>query len=265
MNKINNVPFYNYNVSLKGNNHEAKQLDCSDNKCKNYSNEYTSSDISSASRAYGLSFINKNKTIPQMSLKDMVKWFESQGKVEGKDFEIDSSCTMGNTLLILKNNQGQEELAIHYDEGNHNSWSGYEVSEYANGKLYKQTSRDYNGNISCSTQVFDKNDERIQHLLEDGLTYDTTPEEYIRYLKDNNINYNIEYTGENENNRSIHIDVFDDNKRETKRIWYYYGENKFDEHCQFVSHSDINEKGEEHRRLTFDKNNVEVTTYVNYL
>ena len=103
MNKINNIPFYNYNIPLKGNSHEAEQSDCSDNKCKNYSNEYMSSDISSASRAYGLSFINKNKTIPQMSLKDMINWFESQGKVEGKDFEIDSSYTCRNTVLILKN------------------------------------------------------------------------------------------------------------------------------------------------------------------
>ncbi len=264
MNKINSIPFHNCNISLKGNKHEAEQLACSDNKCKNYSNEYMSSGISSASRAYGLSFINKNKTIPQMSLKDMVQWFETQGKVEGKDFEIDSSCSMGNTLLILKNKQGQEELTIHYDNGNHNSWSGYEVSEYKNGKLCKQTSRDYNGNINCNLQVYDKNDERIHHLQE-SLTFDTTPEEYIKYLNDNNINYNIEYTGDEENNRSIHIDVLDANKKETKGIWYYYGENKFDEHCQFVSQSDINENGEEYRRLMFNKDNVEVVTYVNYL
>ena len=264
MEKINNIPFYNYNVSLKGNRHETEQINCSDNKCKSYSNEYMSSDISSASRAYGLSFINKNKTIPQMSLKNMIKWFEAQGKVEGKDFEIDSSCTMGNTLLMLKNKQGQEELTIHYDNGNHNSWSCYEVSEYVNGKLYKQTSRDFNGNINCNMQVFDKNDIAIQHLLEDGLTYDTTPDEYIRYLKDNNINYQIEYSGEEDNNRSVHIDVLDDNKKVIKGIWYYFGKNRFDEHCQFVSQSDINEKGEEYRRLMFNKDNVEVVTYVNY-
>ena len=264
MEKINNIPFHNYNISLKGNSHVAERLDGSDTKCKNNSNEYMSSDISSASRAYGLSFINKNKTIPQLSLKDMVQWFESQGKLEGKDFEIDSTCTMGNTLLILKNKQGQEELTIHYDNGNHNSWSGYEVSEYINGKLHKQTSRDYNGNINLYTQVYDKNDKRIHHLQE-SLTYDTTPEEYIKYLKDNNINYNIEYTGDEENNRSVHIDVLDDDKNETKGIWFYYGENRFDEHCQFVSKSDINKNGKEYRRLTFDKNNVEVTTYINYL
>ena len=41
--------------------------------------------------------------------------------------------------------------------------------------------------------------------------------------------------------------------------------NKFDEKCQFLSQSDYNENGEEYRRLMFNKDNVEVVTYVNYL
>ncbi len=262
MNKISTIPFYNYNVSLKASN-EALQTNHNENKLQNFSNEYMSSDVSSASRAYGLSFVNKNKTIPQMSLKDMVKWFESQGKIEGKDFKIDSSYTLGNTLLILKNKQGQEELAIHYNNGNHSEWSGYEVSEYTNGKLTKQTSRDSNGNIRCSSQVY-KNEE-VEHLLEEGLSYNTTPEEYLNYLKFKNIDYKIEYSGEEDNNRSIHISILGNDKKITKGIWFYYGDNKFDEKCQFVSQSDINEQGEEYRRLMFNKDNVEVVTYVNYL
>ena len=262
MNKISNISFYNYNVSLKGSN-ETLQTNHNENKLQNFSNEYMSSDVSSASRAYGLSFVNKNKTIPQMSLKDMVKWFESQGKIEGKDFEIDSSCTMGNTVLTLKNKQGQEELTIHYDNGNHNKWNCYEVSEYINGNLRKQTSRDENGNIMANLQVY-KNDE-VGHLLEDGLSYSTTPEEYINYLKSKNVDYKIEYSGEEDNNRSVHISILDHSNKETKSVWFYYGENKFDEKCQFVSQSDYNEKGEEYRRLMFNKDNVEVVTYVNYL
>ena len=262
MNKITNIPFYNYNVSLKGAN-ETLQTSYKENKLQNFSNEYMSSDVSSASRAYGLSFVNKNKTIPQMSLKDMVKWFELQGKVEGKDFEIDSSCTLGNTLLILKNKQGQEELAIHYDNGNHSEWSGYEVSEYTNGKLTKQTSRDFNGNLNSTLQVY-KN-EKVGHLLEEGLSYSTTPEEYINYLKSKNINHKVEYSGVEDNNRSIHISILNNGNKATKGIWFYYGGNQFDEKCQFVSQSDYNEKGEEYRRLMFNKDNVEVVTYINYL
>ena len=53
MNKISNIPFYNYNVSLKGLNNEINKTASSGNKCINYSNNYMSSDVSSASRAYG--------------------------------------------------------------------------------------------------------------------------------------------------------------------------------------------------------------------
>ena len=112
-------------------------------------------------------------------------------------------------------------------------------------------------------QVY-KNDE-VGHLLEEGLSYNTTPEEYINYLKSKNVNHKVEYSGEEDNNRSIHISVLGNDKKITKGIWFYYGENKFDEKCQFVSQSDINEQGEEYRRLMFNKDNVEVVTYVNYL
>ena len=49
------------------------------------------------------------------------------------------------------------------------------------------------------------------------------------------------------------------------QCWYYYGNNKFNEGSRWVSQSDINEQGEEYRRLMFNKDNVEVVTYVNYL
>ena len=240
MDKISNTPFYNYNVSLKASN-EALQTSHNENKLQNFSNEYMSSDVSSASRAYGLSFVKK----------DMVKWFESQGKIEGKDFEIDSSCTMGITVLTLKNKQGQEELTILYGNGNHNKWNGYEVSEYTNGKLYKKTSRDENGNIRFNLQVY-KNDE-VGHLLEEGLSYNTTPEEYIKYLKSKNVDYKIEYSGEEDNNRSLRISLLNDNKQVYKKVRYYYGSHKFNERCRWVTQSDINEQGEEYRRLFFNK------------
>lgn len=262
MDRINFTPNYGYNTPLKGNMNYSYDTDYPRN-CQN-NTEYMTSDISSASRAYGLSFVNKNKTIPQMSLKDMVQWFESQGKIEGKDFDIDSSCTLGNTVLTLKNKEGQDELTIHYDNGNHTSWSGYEVIEYKNGQRYKETGRDSNGNISVVNQIFDKNDKSIQHLTED-LSYEITPEEYVKYLEKNNIDYSIGYSGEEENNRSVNIDIYDKNKNVTKSLWYYYGENKFDEHCDWVSRSDYNEQGEEYRRLCFDKDNIEVVSYVNYL
>ena len=109
MNKIGYNPCYNYNVISKGENRtNSPAISDAENRTQHSNQEYMTSQVSSASRAYGLSFVNHNKTIPQMSLSNMVDWLESQGKVMGKDFDIDSTCTMGNTLLTLKNKKGDE-------------------------------------------------------------------------------------------------------------------------------------------------------------
>lgn len=264
MNKINNLPFPNYNISLKGVNKKSSKTDDSINNCLESSNEYMSSDVSSAARAYGLSFINQNKTIPQMSLKNMIKWLEAQGKVEGKDFEIDSSCSLGNISVILKNKNGQEELFIHYDEGNISTWSGYDVSEYTNGKLTKQTGRDSNGNISSQIKVLGNNDTMVPFLKKECLLNSTSPEEYIKHLEENNIAYSIEHS-DNEQSKQIYIRTFNDNNQVAKETTFYYGKNSFKEPCKFIIQSDINSEGNEYRRLGFYNDCVEVITYTNGL
>ena len=264
MDKINSRIYPNYNIALKGNDNNELPNKLSENKTIKNNTEYMTSDISSASRAYGLSFVNKNKTIPQMSMKDMVIWLESQGKVEGVDFDIDSTYTCGNTLVVLRNKQGQEELVVHYDGGNHSSWSGYEVKEYKNGEKYKEISRDCNGNIRVIEQSFKNDDVAVQHLFENGLTYDSTPQDYLRQLQENNMKYSIEYSGEEDDNRSVNIDVFYDDNKLDHSVWFYYGNNKFDEHCEGVCRTEFNDKQELYRQVCFNKDNVDVVTYVNY-
>ena len=260
MNKIRNIPLYNHDISLKCNSYEPEQCTCSDNRHTN-SNEYMSSDVSSASRAYGLSFINKNKIIPQMSLKDMISWFESQGKIEGKDFEIDSSCR--NTVVILKNKQGKEELAIHYDHGNRDEWNFYESSEYKNNKLNKKITRRYNGHIISIMNVYDKNDAAIQHLFDSGLSYDTTPEKYLAYLKKKKIKYNVDYGGEKYNNRNVNIDVLNENNQKVQSVWFEDVKNKSENNNDYmVVQSDMDQQGQEFRRVIFNKNDIEVFTYI---
>ena len=38
-----------------------------------------------------------------------------------------------------------------------------------------------------TTKIFDKNDPIIENLANENISYDTTPQEYEQYLKDNNI------------------------------------------------------------------------------
>ena len=266
MNKIGYTPYYNYNVVSKGENKtNSPNISDAENRTQRSNQEYMTSQVSSASRAYGLSFVNHNKTIPQMSLSNMVNWLESQGKVMGKDFDIDSTCTMGNTLLTLKNKKGDEELVIHYDGNNYSSWNCYELTEYKDGKPSQMIFRNKDNKINMTTKVFDKNDPIVENLVNEKISYDTTPQEYEQYLKDNNIKYNIEYSGEEDNNRSVFIRILDDNGKRTDGLWFYYGDKKFDEHCYWLARSNYNENNEETRRIDFNPNTIEVTTYLNYL
>ena len=266
MNKIGYIPYYSYNVVSKGENKtDSPNISDAENRTQRPNQEYMTSQVSSASRAYGLSFVNHNKTIPQMSLSNMVDWLESQGKVIGEDFDIDSTCSMGNALITLKNKNGENELTIHYDGGNHSAWSCYELTEYKDNRPYQVTYRNQDNKINMTTKIFDKNDSSINRLIKENITYDTTPQEYEQYLKDNNIKYNIEYLGEEDNNRSAYIDIFDENGKHTDGLWFYYGTHKFDEHCQWLARSNYNENDKEIRRIEFNPNTTEVTTYLNYL
>ena len=266
MNKIGYIPYCNNNVVSKGDDKtNSPTISDTENRTQHSSQEYMTSQVSSASRAYGLSFVNHNKTIPQMSLSNMVDWFEAQGKVMGKDFDIDSTGTIGNTRLSLKNKKGDEELVIHYDDGNYSSWNCYELTEYKDGKPYQMIFRNKDNKINMTTKIFDKNDPIVKKLVSENLSYNTTPQEYEQYLKDNNIKYNIEYSGEEDNNRSVNINIFDENEKRTNRLWFYYGNNKFDGHCRWLAKSNYNEHNEETRRIEFNPNTTEVTTYLNYL
>jgi DNA polymerase-3 subunit delta len=135
MNKITNIPFYNYNVSLKGAN-ETLQTSHKENKLQNFSNEYMSSDVSSASRAYGLSFVNKNKTIDKKFLdkvnksgivfesaklyeNKVIPWIDKY--VRDKRFSIETSATslifecLGNNLQKIANEI--DKMSINLKEG----------------------------------------------------------------------------------------------------------------------------------------------------
>lgn len=266
MKKIGYIPYYNYNVVSKGEAQSDSPNTSNAGKGTQYLNkEYMTPQISLASRAYGLSFVNYNKTIPQMSIEKMVEWLESQGKVMGEDFDIDSTCTMGNVLLTLKNKQGKEELIIHYDDGNYSAWNCYELIEYKNDKPYQMTCRNKDNKVNMTTKIYDRNNSVAENFVDENLTYNTTPQEYEQYLKENNIKYDIEYSGNEDNNRSVNIDIYDKNGKRTDGIWFYYGEHKFDEHCQWLSKSNYNQNDEEIRRIEFNPSTTEVTTYLNYL
>lgn len=255
MNKISGIPNYNNRISFNRTKN-SENLSRKSNTEIASNEQYMTSEVSSASRAYGLSFIN-NKTIPQMSLSDLLKWLESQNKVEGKDFKVD----LDNSDVTILNKFGQEEFVIHYDKGNHDFWGSYESYEYKNGKLYKSMQRDKDNNISLITQTYNNDDPAIEHLLE--FTYGTTPEEFLQTLKDRNIDCDIKYPDAGDVFNNVHINVYDENKKITEEYSFNYFDNKnSDGQYYYASKHEYNEDGQEYRYLNFNKDTTDVTLFI---
>lgn len=221
-------------------------------------NREMSPEISNAYRAYGQAMVQK--PLEQLSLNDCILQLQKQGKVEGKDYHIEG-CTMGNLVLYVNNINGQREKVLHFDDGNVEKCNCWEDYKYSDGKLIKII--DHTGEKIHSYQDFYYNDEVPQETFtKDKLTYDTTPEQHIQYLKNNNINYTIDKDGEEDNNRSIRIYEIDESGKKLQETWYYYGTNKFNEKHQMLSRSQYDSNEAEVKRIELEQDRTGVCTYL---
>lgn len=215
------------------------------------------SEVSSAYRAYGQAMVNK--PLEQLSFNDCILQLQKQGKVEGKDYKLEN-YESGKTAIYLLNKGGQETKRIlFYTDGKTDCWEDF---KYADNRKVKTIYHDENGKIPLYNDCYYNDEIPQEAFTKDKLTYNTTPEQYIEYLNKNNINYKIERDGEEDNNRSIHIDEFDENDKRIQSTWFYYGENKFGEKHQFLSRSNYDSNEAETKRITFDDNSTEVCTYL---
>mgnify|MGYP004464081071 CR=1 FL=1 len=220
-------------------------------------NHEMSPEVSSAYRAYGQAMVNK--PYEQLSLNDCILQLQRQGKVEGKDYEFEN-CSGGSVAIYLLNKDGQETKRMLYHDGEIDCWEDYKYS--SNGKLAKMISHDASGKIPMYSDYYYANEIQQENFTPDKLTYSTTPEQYIEYLNKNNISYKIDRNGEEDNNRSIVIGVFDENNKKVNSTWWYYGENKFNQNHRMLSHSMYNDDEAEIKRFEFKKDRTEVTTYL---
>lgn len=212
------------------------------------------SEVSSAYRAYGLANINKQDYI-NLKLNEFIAILKAQRK----NFEIEENGD--RPRLHVYNENGQEVLRSEYN-GDTQKLLGAEILTYRNDKIIRKIFKDDKNSIRMYEDYYYNDEIPQEAFTKDKLTYDTTPEEYIKYLNQNNINYKIEKDGEEDNNRSIHIDEFDENDKRIQSTWFYYGENKFGEKHQFLSRSSYDSNEAETKRITFDDNSTEVCTYL---
>lgn len=207
-----------------------------------------SKEANSASIAYATPII-KESEIPQMSLNSLIKNLKIHGKRENKDFTIEKSGN-GNIILTINNKLGQPLHKIHYDNGDLNHWNVKRNYKYQNnGKLNRIISKSTDNKIEMYTDYYDNKEVTQDLFTKEGLTYNTTPEEYIEYLKQNKINYQI---SRDENSQSVVIDEFDENNKKTQTT---------DFHKYGVFRSEFNLNEEKIKNIDLTKERTEVTNY----
>lgn len=211
-----------------------------------------SPEANSAICAYMSPVINRD-TVPQIPLKAMINRLKMQGKIEGKDFIV-KKFQNGSITLTTNNKYGNIEKSIHYANGDIEHWNWYEQEMYKGQKLLRRISKDNKNRTNYITNVYSKDEVSVYSLA--GFK---TQNEYMKYLKNNNINFKIKHLqcndfSSNKNCKEhILITEYDNNNNKIQSsIWGDTLEeiSKFDKH------------GAESQRITFWGNDIHVTDYI---
>lgn len=211
-------------------------------------NREMSPEISNAYRAYGQAMVNK--PLEQLSFNDCILQLQKQGKVEGKDYKLENyEC--GRTAIYLLNKNGQEtKRMLFLNEGKIDCWEDF---KYSDTRKIKTIYHDANGKIP-NYQDYYYNDEIPQEAFtKEKINFNTNPYDYLEYLKENNINFKVEYGPDNINK----IEEFDENNKLVQDTIWYQDENYKLASCE---RNIYNENEDCIKNIDFKKNQTIVNT-----
>ena len=187
--------------------------------------------INSAVRAYALARLQK--PYEQLSFQDCILRLQQEGKKEGQDYFIESSNTCNNLFVnIIDKNKGMEKR-IFYNGGFVDRPSGYDVTKYLKDNKEHHIGFDDRGSKTFETIsqngeiIFEKDYQEMNvhefsnatfpqsQFTKEGITSKTTADEYIKYLQDNNIQYQTSEVHNGEGALLI-VKEFDKNATQTQ-------------------------------------------------
>ena len=208
---------------------------------------------------YNLSSLNKSNDNPaylNKTLDEHLTLLNAKGQKEGVDYILEQNGP-DRHWLELKDRNGNITDRIEYVDG---KFATCEINTYRNGKLIKCIGRSKD-RIEISEKLYYRNEYPQENFTKHGTNNETKPEEFEQYLKNNNIKYTMEYSGEEDNNRSVTLTEYDNNEKAVRKYWWYYGEKQFNEQFHWVSVSELNENEEEFKRISFDEDVTAVCDY----
>ena len=176
--------------------------------------------------AYMSPVINRD-IVPQISLEAMINRLKMQGKIEGKDFVIDKAIN-GNQVLSINNKYGLPEKEIHYDNEDFDHWSLCDEFIYKGNKRIRSLTKNDKGQTLSYSNTYYNSEIPQERFMSAGMAQSNSPEDYINYLKDNNIKYSVKKDG-----NKYFIAEFDNQNKQTQYSNWSNGRildiNKYDE------------------------------------
>ena len=150
-----------------------------------------SQDGANALRAYtlqnNLNFTGEKKEVPETSAK-YIEQLKSKGLEEGKDFTIERDGKF-TEVHLMKNGQTFKDM-VWFKEDTGEVFECYRLQYHSQNNPIEGVTTCYGGDgkFRYRAKSYEKNP-----IKNDDLDFNTTPEKYMEYLKQNNLKYTIDY------------------------------------------------------------------------
>ena len=121
---------------------------------------------------------------------------------------------------------------------------------YENNRIYREFFEEPDGSIEKKTDHYYNDTMPQENLTLDGFTYHTSPKDYVKYLKDNQIPYEIK---KDNLANSIKITDFTNEGEIQETIWHSITGN--------ITRQILNSQGQEIKSIIFEKDKTTITDY----
>ena len=154
------------------------------------------------------------KPYEKMSFDECLMTLTRQGKFKGLDYDICEFPNQNTVELYLKNKTGQPIKILSYNKDDLKNTQRCINYQYKNGREVKSYRYNRNNELDYIRDTY-YNDEIPQwQFTKEGITAYTKPEEYIEYLKRNNIKFKIEPKTYGDGRETVGITEYDRHNRE---------------------------------------------------